>query len=101
MLERRIVESACLPTMVTLKDLVCQPGFCLTTSITSTVRSLKRELEALTGHTYTNTNFLYPLAESLTSRFRAKKAPPDKFKRSPSNQIWMSSQQVKATFLFR
>ena len=99
LLVRMIVESACLPTMVTLKDLVCRPGFCLTTSIKSTVKSLSRELEALTGHIYSNTNILYPLAESLTDRFRRKKDPPDKFKRSPSNQNWMSLQEVKATFL--
>ena len=81
--------------MVTLWQLVSRPSFDVTTNLASTVKSLARGLEALTGRTFPNTDFLYFTAEALVARIKKKRTSPQKFKAAPSLRKWMGSVEIQ------
>ena len=72
--------------MVSLWDLVGPDKFVVSSNISSTTKSLRKELEA-----FTNTNFLYHPARRLVEKFQHRKKPPNKFVQTKSNIYWMSS----------
>ena len=72
--------------MVSLWDLVGPDKFVVSSNISSTTKSLRKELEA-----FTNTNFLYHPARRLVEKFQHRKKPPNKFIQSKSNIYWMSN----------
>ena len=84
--------------MVTLWQLVSRPSFDVTTNLASTVRSLARELQALTGRTFPNTDFLYHTAEALIDRFRKLRKSSQKFKILPSARVWMGSVEIQVIY---
>ena len=77
--------------MVTLWDLVGPDKFVVNANVSSTIKSLRRELEALTRRSYNNADFLYHPARLLVERFKHRKKQPDKFIQTKSNINWMSS----------
>ena len=87
--------------MVTLWDLVGPDKFVVNSNTTSTKKSLRRELEALTGRTFINTNFLYLPARRLVERFQEKKKPPHKFVTTKSNINWMTSIHIQVIYFKR
>ena len=72
--------------MVSLWDLVGPDKFVVNSNISSTTKSLRKELEA-----FTNTDFLHHPARCLVERFQHRKKPPNKFVQTKSNIYWMSS----------
>ena len=72
--------------MVSLWDLVGPDKFVVNSNISSTTKSLRKELEA-----FTNTDFLHHPARRLVERFQHRKKPPNKFVQTKSNIYWMSS----------
>ena len=72
--------------MVSIWDLVGPDKFVVNSNISSTAKSLRKELEA-----FTNTNFLYHPARRLVEKFQHRKKPPNKFIQSKSNIYWMSN----------
>merc|ERR1719209_2179959 len=80
----------------TLLELVNRPGFYLTSNVSSTVRSLGKQLEELTGCSYPDTSFLYSPALKLVELFKKRKNNHAKFIRSPSAISWMGSIKIQA-----
>ena len=84
--------------MVTLWQLVTRPSFDLTTNLANTITSLARELEALTGPTFHNTDFLYYTAEALVAKFKKLMTSPQKFKVAPTVRVWMGSVEIQVIY---
>ena len=72
--------------MVSIWDLVGPDKFVVNSNISSTTKSLRKELEA-----FTNTDFLHHPARRLVEKFQHRKKPPNKFVQTKSNIYWMSS----------
>ena len=77
--------------MLSLLDLVNQPGFQLTSNLSSTKRSLQGSVIALTGVLYTSYSYLDTPALDLVSRFKTKKVSPKRFLASPTEIVWMAA----------
>ena len=84
--------------MPSLWELVSQPGFQLTSNLSSTKRSLQAKLEHLTGVAYTS-NLLDSPALDLVSRFKIKRVSPKKFLASPTERAWMAAVYIQVNLL--
>ena len=80
--------------LTSLWELVHQPGFDLSTNVSSVRRNLQTSLEGLTGVPY-NSNYLDGPAKSLVEQFKRQRCTAKKFLQTKSHLGWMATIEIK------